>query len=62
MALTGDWIGRWFVWDGMRALDVLLAQADVDPTSIGVTALSGGGTMTAYAAACDPRITMAATC
>jgi dienelactone hydrolase len=62
LCLTGDWIGRWFVWDGIRALDVLLAQPDVDPARIGVTGVSGGGTMTAYAVACDPRITMAAPC
>jgi dienelactone hydrolase/pimeloyl-ACP methyl ester carboxylesterase len=59
-ALVGDWIGAWFVWDGLRALDVLLAQEGVDPTRVGVTGNSGGGTMTAYAVACDPRITMAA--
>ncbi len=59
-ALTGDWIGRWFAWDGIRALDVLLAQENVDPTRVGVTGNSGGGTMAAYAVACDHRITMAA--
>ncbi len=60
MALVGDWIGRWFVWDGMRALDVLLAQEQVDPSRVGVTGNSGGGTLSAYAVACDSRITMAA--
>jgi dienelactone hydrolase/pimeloyl-ACP methyl ester carboxylesterase len=60
MQLTSDWIGRWFVWDGIRALDVLLAQPEVDPTRVGVTGCSGGGTMTAYAVACDERLTMAA--
>jgi len=60
MALVGDWIGKWFVWDGIRALDVLLEQDGVDSTCVGVTGNSGGGTMTAYAVACDPRITMAA--
>jgi dienelactone hydrolase len=62
LSLTGDWIGRWFIWDGIRALDVLLAQPDVDPARVGVTGVSGGGTMSAYAVACDPRITMAAPC
>ncbi len=62
LALTGDWIGRWFAWDGIRALDVLLAQPQVDPTRVGVTGVSGGGTMTAYAVACDPRLTLSAPC
>lgn len=60
LSLTGDWIGRWFIWDNIRALDVLLAQANVDPTRVGVTGNSGGGTMTAFAVACDSRVTMAA--
>jgi len=59
-ALVGGWIGRWFVWDGIRALDVLLEQDGVDATRVGVTGCSGGGTATAYAVACDPRITMSA--
>ncbi len=59
-ALVGDWIGKWFVWDGIRALDVLLEQEDVDPARVGVTGNSGGGTLTAYAAACDSRFAMAA--
>lgn len=60
--LVGEWVGSWFVWDGIRALDVLLQQEGVDPTRVGVTGNSGGGNMTAYAAACDPRITMSAPC
>ena len=61
-ALVGDWIGNWFVWDGIRALDVLLDQPDVDRARVGVTGVSGGGTTSAYAVACDPRITMSAPC
>lgn len=60
LALAGDWIGRWFAWDAIRALDVLLEQECVDPGRVGVTGNSGGGMMTAYAVACDPRLTMAA--
>lgn len=60
--LVGEWVGRWFVWDGIRAMDVLLAQPEVDPTRVGVTGVSGGGTMTAYTVACDPRLTMSAPC
>jgi len=62
MALVGDWIGTWFIRDGIRALDVLLEQKGVDATRVGVTGVSGGGTTTAYAVACDPRVTMSAPC
>ncbi len=62
MVLLDDWVGNWFIWDGIRALDVLLEQPDVDPSRVGVTGVSGGGTMTAYAVACDPRVTMSAPC
>lgn len=58
--LVGEFIGTWFAWDGIRAMDVLLAQDDVDPSRVGVTGNSGGGNMTVYAVATDPRITMSA--
>ncbi|MBN2310709.1 MAG: acetylxylan esterase, partial [Candidatus Hydrogenedentes bacterium] len=58
--LVGEFIGTWFVWDGIRAMDVLLAQENVDRARVGVTGNSGGGNMTVYAVATDPRITMAA--
>jgi cephalosporin-C deacetylase-like acetyl esterase len=60
LSLVGDWVGRWFIWDGIRAIDVMLEQENIDPARIGVTGNSGGGTMTAFAVACDPRIRMAA--
>lgn len=58
--LVGEFIGTWFAWDGIRAMDVLLAQDNVDLTRVGVTGNSGGGNMTVYAVATDPRITMSA--
>lgn len=58
--LVGEFIGAWFAWDGIRAMDVLLAQENVDPARVGVTGNSGGGNMTAYAVALDPRTTMSA--
>lgn len=58
--LTGAHIARYFVWDGMRALDYLLTRSDVDPKRIGVTGNSGGGTMTCYLAAFDQRLAAAA--
>ena len=58
--LVGEFIGTWFAWDGIRAMDVLLAQENVDPRHVAVTGNSGGGNMTAYAAALDTRSTMSA--
>ena len=58
--LVGEFIGTWFAWDGVRAMDVLLAQDGVDAGRVGVTGNSGGGNMTIYAVANDPRITMSA--
>ncbi len=60
MLPADEMISTWFIHDGIRALDVLLEQANIDPARIGVTGNSGGGNMTAFAVACDPRITMSA--
>lgn len=58
--LAGTNLARWEIWDGIRALDYLLARPDVDPERINITGTSGGGTQTAYLAALDPRIKVAA--
>jgi len=58
--LIGDHLARYTIWDGMRALDYLLSRPEVDPTRIGLTGNSGGGTHTAYIAALDDRIHVAA--
>jgi cephalosporin-C deacetylase-like acetyl esterase len=58
--LIGDHLARYTVWDGMRALDYLLSRSEVDPTRVGLTGNSGGGTHTAYLAALDDRIQVAA--
>lgn len=60
LELTGDWFGAWRLWDGIRALDVLLARPEVDPARVGVTGNSGGGTMTTWLFAAEDRFTMGA--
>lgn len=57
--LIGDSVARYFLWDGMRAVDYLLTRPEVDPHHIGAFGCSGGGTMTAMLAALDPRIATA---
>lgn len=47
------------VWDLERLLDWALAQPDVDPSTVLIMGNSGGGVASLYAAACDPRITIA---
>jgi len=58
--LIGDHVARYTVWDGIRALDYLPSRTEVDPTRVGITGNSGGGTHTAYLAALDDRIHVAA--
>ncbi len=58
--LVGDNIARYTIYDGMRALDYLLSRKEVDPRRVGVTGNSGGGTHTAYLAALDDRLQVAA--
>ena len=58
--LVDEFIGSWRAWDGIRALDYLLTRDEVDPSHIGVTGNSGGGTMTTWLCGVEPRWTMAA--
>ncbi|MDB6119979.1 MAG: Acetyl xylan esterase [Verrucomicrobiaceae bacterium] len=60
MLLMGEFLGSWFAWDGIRALDYLLSRYEVDPAHVGITGNSGGGTQTTWLAALDDRWTMAA--
>ncbi len=58
--LVGDSLARYTIWDGVRALDYLLSRPEVDPQRVAVTGNSGGGTHTAYLAALDDRLQVAA--
>jgi dienelactone hydrolase len=58
--LLGQSVARYFIHDGMRAIDYLVSRPEVDPERIGATGCSGGGTQTTYIAALDPRVKVAA--
>jgi cephalosporin-C deacetylase-like acetyl esterase len=58
--LIGQSFARYRIWDAKRALDYLLARPEVDPEKVGCTGCSGGGTITTYISALDPRIKVAA--
>ena len=59
-ALVGEFLGSWFTWDGIRALDYLLTREEVDPQHVGITGNSGGGTQTTWLSGNETRWTMAA--
>lgn len=58
--LLGENLSAWRVWDAIRGLDYLLSRPEIDSRHIGVTGCSGGGTLSAFVNALDPRVTMAA--
>jgi len=58
--ITGSSQALYMILDSIRAVDYLLSRKEVDPSRIGITGWSGGGTQTAYIAAMDDRIYAAA--
>jgi cephalosporin-C deacetylase-like acetyl esterase len=58
--LAGESFARFRIWDAKRALDYLLSRPEVDIEKVGCTGCSGGGTVTTYISALDPRIKVAA--
>jgi cephalosporin-C deacetylase-like acetyl esterase len=58
--LVGRQTATYRIWDGIRSLDYLASRPDIDPTRLGCTGNSGGGTLTAYLMALDDRIVAAA--
>lgn len=60
--LSGFNCAKYFIWDGMRAIDYLVSRKEVDPDRIGVTGFSGGGTVTSYIAAYDDRVKVSVPC
>ena len=56
MVLMGESFSLYCAWDGIRGLDYLVSRPEVDATRLGCTGQSGGGTMTMYLAALEPRL------
>jgi dienelactone hydrolase len=60
--LAGASIGRHFVWDVMRGIDYLETRPEVDPTCIGLTGNSGGGTQACLLMMSEPRFAASVPC
>jgi len=58
--LLGRNLATYMIWDGMRGIDYLQSRPDIDPKRIGCTGNSGGGNLTSFLMALDPRISCAA--
>jgi len=54
--LLGETMAAWRTWDVMRACDFIATRKELDADRIGCMGISGGGTVTLYAAALEPRI------
>ena len=60
--LGGASIGRHFIWDVMRGIDYLETRSEVDPTRIGLTGNSGGGTQSCLLMMSEPRFAISVPC
>ncbi len=54
--LLGQTMVGWRVWDVMRTIDWIETRSELDPKRVGCMGISGGGTITTFAAALEPRI------
>ncbi len=58
--LLGENLATTMIWDGIRGLDYLASRPEVDGQRLGCVGNSGGGMMTSYLMALDPRVQAAA--
>ena len=56
LLLMGEDLTHYRIWDGMRAIDYLLARPEVDGQRIACAGHSGGGTLTLFISALDERV------
>jgi cephalosporin-C deacetylase-like acetyl esterase len=54
--LIGQSVARYFIWDAKRALDYLVSRPEVDSARLGAVGCSGGGALTTFIGALDPRV------
>ncbi|HTQ57353.1 MAG TPA: acetylxylan esterase [Bryobacteraceae bacterium] len=54
--LIGESVARYFIWDAKRALDYLASRPEVDADRLGAAGCSGGGALTTFIGALDPRL------
>src|SRR5436309_6078801 len=54
--LIGESAARFFIWDAKRGIDYLVGRPDVDATRLGAAGCSGGGALTTFIGALDPRL------
>jgi len=54
--LVGQTMVGWRVWDVMRTVDYIATRADLDSSRVGCMGISGGGTITVFATALEPRL------
>jgi dienelactone hydrolase len=57
--LLGETMVGWRVYDVMRTVDWIETRKELDAARVGVMGISGGGTVTSFAAALEPRLKVA---
>jgi len=57
--LVGQTMIAWRVWDVMRTLDYIATRPELDSTRVGCMGISGGGTVTTFSTALEPRLRVA---
>jgi dienelactone hydrolase len=54
--LLGETMIGWRVWDVMRTIDYIATRPELDANRVGLMGISGGGTVTLFGAALEPRV------
>ncbi len=57
--LVGQTMIGWRVWDIMRTVDYIATRSELDQNRIGCMGISGGGTVTVFSTALEPRLRVA---